>query len=107
MNIHRRKWLQLVLCLLMILFLFPGCARNEDAEPTVPRFKFLRKKAEILTVAAVEEDFDLLEECINLQYLDLTGSTCYESILSYIARHPNTWLTTPMWKLSTLPPSAI
>ena len=60
MNIHCRKFFQLVLCLLMILSLFTGCAQDEDTEPTIPRFKFLRKKAEILTVAAVEEDFELL-----------------------------------------------
>lgn len=89
MNIHCRKFFQLVLCLLMILSLFTGCAQDEDTEPTIPRFKFLRKKAEILTVAAVEEDFELLEDCINLEYLDLTGSTCYDRILQYMEDHPN------------------
>ena len=80
MKIQYRKLLQLTLCLLMILSLFSGCAQDEDAEPTIPRFKFLRKKAEALTIAAVEEDFELLEDCINLQYLDLTGSTCYATM---------------------------
>lgn len=89
MNIHCRKFFQLVLCLLMILSLFTGCAQDEDTKPTIPRFKFLRKKAEILTVAAVEEDFELLEDCINLEYLDLTGSTCYDRILQYMEDHPN------------------
>jgi len=72
-----------------VLSLFAGCAQNEDAEPTIPRFGFLRKKAEILTVAAEKEDFTLLEECINLEYLDLTGSTCYDEILNYIQNHPH------------------
>ena len=89
MNTQYRKLLQLALCLLMILAMFAGCARNEDAEPTIPRFKFLRSKAEILTVAAEEKDFELLEDCINLEYLDLTGSTCYDRILEYIKNHPN------------------
>ena len=84
-----RKLLLLALCLLMAASLFAGCAQEEDAEPTIPRFKFIRKKAEFLTVAAVEEDFPLLEDCINLQYLDLTGSTCYDLILDYVNNHPN------------------
>ena len=89
MKIQYRKLLQLTLCLLMVLSLFSGCAQDEDAAPTIPRFKFLRKKAEALTIAAVEEDFELLEDCINLQYLDLTGSTCYDEILNYVKTHPN------------------
>lgn len=88
MNLTTRKFFRTVLCLMMILTLFSGCAQEEDAEPTIPRFKFLRKKAEVLTVAAVEEDFPLLEECVNLQYLDLTGSTCYDEILTYVKNHP-------------------
>ena len=84
-----RKFFTLVLSVVMILSLFAGCAKNEDAEPTIPRFGFLRKKAEILTVAAEKEDFALLEDCINLEYLDLTGSTCYDEILQYIKNHPN------------------
>lgn len=89
MKSHYRKLIQLALCMLMILSLFSGCAQDEDTDPTIPRFKFLRKKAEVLTIAAVEEDFALLEDCINLQYLDLTGSTCYDLILEYIENHPN------------------
>ena len=89
MKYQHRKLFHLALCLLMILSLFTGCAQNEDVEPTIPRFKFLRKKAEILTVAAQQEDFELLEDCIRLQYLDLTGSTCYDEILAYIGNHPH------------------
>ena len=84
MKTKYRKFLPLALCLLMILSLLCGCAQDENAEPTIPRFGFLRKKAEMLTVAAVEEDFELLEDCVNLQYLDLTGSTCYDLILEYM-----------------------
>lgn len=83
------KVLRPLLCILMILFLFTGCAQDEDTEPTIPRWRSLRKKAEVLTVAATQEDFELLEECISLEYLDLTGSTCYDLILEYIHNHPN------------------
>ena len=76
------------LCLLTAAFCLSGCGKNEDVEPTIPKYKFLREKAEYLCFAAVEEDFAALEECVNLEYLDLTGSTCYDTILSYIARHP-------------------
>ena len=101
MKTQHRKLLQIALCLLMILSLFSGCAQDEDIEPTVPRLKLLRKKAEILTVAAVEEDFELLEDCINLQYLDLTGNTCYDLILEYTKNHPNVEVvyTAPLGKL--------
>ena len=77
-----------VLCLLMALLCLTGCSNTEDAEPTIPKYKFLREKAEYLCFPAVEEDFAELEDCTSLQYLDLTGSTCYDSILDYIARHP-------------------
>lgn len=89
MKLRYRKFFQLVLSLLMIAALFAGCAGDEDTEPTIPRFKFLRKKVQTLTIAAVAEDFPLLEDCINLQYLDLTGSTCYNEILNYVSSHPN------------------
>lgn len=82
------KIVRAVLCMLMVLFLFAGCARKEDSEPTIPRFQFLRQKAQTLTVAATAEDFELLQDCINLQYLDLTGSTCYDEILNYVNSHP-------------------
>lgn len=88
MNYSNRKILQAALCLLVILLSLAGCAQGDDAEPAIPRWKWQRKKAETITVAAAEEDFPLLEECINLKYLDLTGSTCYDSILAYTAAHP-------------------
>lgn len=102
MKTKYRKFLPLALCLLMILSLFCGCAQDENAEPTIPRFGFLRKKAEMLTVAAVEEDFELLEDCVNLQHLDLTGSTCYDLILEYMKNHPNVEVvyTAPLGRLT-------
>lgn len=83
-----RTALCIALCVLTAALCLTGCGGAEDAEPTIPKFKFLREKAEYLCFAAVEEDFEALEECTSLEYLDLSGSTCYDSILSYIARHP-------------------
>lgn len=102
MKFTNRKILRIFLCLMTVLVLFAGCAQDEDAEPTIPKWGFLRKKAEALTVAAVEEDFALLEECINLEYLDLTGSTCYEQILAYIQNHPQVQViyTAPLGNLT-------
>ena len=102
MKMTYRKLLLLILCLVMLLPVLAGCAQNEDTEPTIPRFKFLRKKAETLTIAAVQEDFPLLEECTNLQYLDLTGSTCYDLILEYVENHPQVEVvyTAPLGKLT-------
>ncbi len=96
-----RAALCVALCLLMV-FCFAGCSNNEDVEPTIPKFKFLREKAEYLCFAAVEEDFAALEDCTNLQYLDLTGSTCYDAILDYISRHPEVEVvyTAPLGNLS-------
>lgn len=79
--------LRLLLCLLALLAL-TGCAAGEDPEPTVPQWKWLREKAEYLNVIATEEDLALLEECVNLEYLNLTGSTCYDAIWDYVQRHP-------------------
>ena len=75
------------LCLLLVLLL-TGCAGNDDTEPTIPRWGFQRKKVETVVMAATAEDFPALEQCVNLKYLDLTGSTCYEEILNYVNNHP-------------------
>lgn len=83
-----RKLLKLMLCLAMVLVLFTGCAAETTAQGELPRYKFQRKQLETVTIAALEADFDALEDCINLQKLDLTGSTCYDRILNYISAHP-------------------
>lgn len=83
-----RTALGIALCFLTILLCFTGCSKAEEMEPTIPKFKFLREKAEYLCFAAVEEDFAALEDCTSLKYLDLTGSTCYDAIVDYMARHP-------------------
>ena len=88
MKATTRKLLVLLLALLTLLSL-GGCAAVGEPEPTIPKWKSLREKAEYLAFVAEEEDFALLEECIHLEYLDLTGSTCYDAILRYIQNHPH------------------
>ena len=83
-----RKFLKLMLCLAMVLALFTGCAAETHAEGALPRFKFQRKALQTVTLSALEADFDALEDCVNLQKLDLTGSTCYDQILNYVNSHP-------------------
>jgi len=87
-SLNRKFW-KLTLCLSLVLTLFTGCARETTAEGELPRFKFQRKLLESVTMAAQEADFSVLEDCVNLKQLDLTGSTCYDQILNYISDHPN------------------
>ena len=87
MKLSHRKSLRIFLCLLALL-LCTGCGSNAEPDPTVPKWRSLREKAQYLTVLAEESDFALLEECVNLVYLDLSGSTCYDSILKYVQSHP-------------------
>ena len=102
MKFQNRKLLRILLCLAMVLLCLAGCAKEEDPDPTIPRWSFQRKKAESLTIAAVQSDFELLEECVSLKYLDLTGSTCYDQILSYMKNHPNVEViyTAPLGRLT-------
>lgn len=82
-----RSPFRVLLCLLALL-LCTGCGSNGEPDPTVPKWRSLREKAQYLTVLAEEEDFALLEECVNLEYLDLRGSTCYDAIVKYVQSHP-------------------
>ena len=83
-----KQWKGLFLCLLLGVLLLSGCARNDDAAPTVPNTRWAQKKAEALTLVVTEEDFENIEKCENLRYLDITGSTCYDAILRYMASYP-------------------
>ena len=79
----------LLLCLLLAILCLGGCSKNgEEADPTIPKWKFLREKAEYIVQPLTEEDFPMLEECVNLEYLDATGTTCYDTLMAYIRSHP-------------------
>ena len=101
MKYQNRRPLRILLCLTMVLLCLAGCSTTDDADLSIPRWGFQRKKLETLTIAASESDFALLEECIALNYLDLTGSTCYDQILAYANSHPNVEIvyTAPLGKL--------
>lgn len=51
------------------------------------------KTEELALVLTGEADFAQLEEYPNLKKLDLSGSTCYDAIESYIAAHPEVEVT--------------
>ena len=80
---------QALLCILLALLCLAGCAGEEPFDGlSIPASQRQREKVEELTVVVTEEDFVLLEECINLKRLDLSGSTCYDAIMNYIKTHP-------------------
>ena len=81
-----------LMCLLAVLMLLTaGCGKEEEAAfdgHSIPESAKMREKVEELTLTVTEADFALLEECVNLKKLDLSGSTCYDAILSYMEAHP-------------------
>ena len=84
MNLTKRFFLCLMLCALFLT----GCNRNEETAPTVPKWPWAQKKATALTLVVTEEDFETIEKCENLRYLDVSGSTCYDAIMRYARNHP-------------------
>lgn len=79
----------LVGAMLILTLCLAGCAQsNAPTEPTIPKWPWERKKAETLTLVVQPEDFEALEKCVNLKYLDLSGSTCYPEIQNYMYMHP-------------------
>lgn len=69
---------KILVLLLALVLCFAGCKSQTE------------ELALILTDAA---DFAQLEEYPNLKNLDLTGSTCYDAIESYITAHPEVEVT--------------
>ena len=84
MNHLKRFFLCLALCALCL----SGCGKDENAAPTVPKWPWEQKKATALTLVVTEDDFEAIEKCENLRYLDVTGSTCYDAIMRYAQNHP-------------------
>lgn len=83
-----KKFACLVLAVLMLGL--AGCAGGGETSATaMPEKRSHRKQLESLTAPLTKEEFALLEDCKNLKYLDVTGSTCYENILFYVSTHPD------------------
>ncbi len=96
------KLLRIVFLAFSLTLLLCGCGVRTTAEPTLPPETVTlptrpteptetvdpRELVEELTLAAKIEDFVTFEQYPNLKRLDLTGSTCYEAILDYMAYHP-------------------
>lgn len=75
--------------LLILVLCLAGCAQsNAPTEATIPKWPWERKKAESLILVIQPEDFEVLEKCENLKYLDVSGSTCYKEIQDYMYMHP-------------------
>ena len=77
----------LVFFVLLAIFLtICGCTKVEEPDPNL----------EVVDYAMVAEDAAALAELetyVNLQNLDLRGSSCYDAIESYIASHPQVKVT--------------
>ncbi len=68
-----KKMLICLLCLVLALCL---CSCNRENQQTQ------------LTMVVTEDTISQLDEYPNLKFADLSGSTCYEAIVRYIASHP-------------------
>ena len=78
-----RVFLLLALSLLVLIGM-AACGEVEEKPEEV---------TELTLVAQTAEDLAALEQYPNLQKLDLTGSTCYAEILSYVQAHPDVAVT--------------
>ena len=85
------KSLKKLACLVLAVLMLglAGCSGGGETSATaMPEKRSQRKQLESLTAPLTKEEFSLLEDCKNLKYLDVTGSTCYDSILFYVSTHP-------------------
>ena len=65
-------------------------ANGGNSKPTTPTGDAAVKTVKkVVTAETISE----LEKYVNLQEADLTGSTCYEAIAQYMAKHPNVKVT--------------
>lgn len=86
------KRVSLIVWTLLFVLCLCACGAKSD-NPDIPKWPWERKKTEALTLVAQPEDFAALEEFENLKELDLSGSTCYEEILTYMQAHPEVDVT--------------
>lgn len=103
----RNRILWTIGCLLCLLLCAAGCSRTVDATPVqtaataAPSVSPQPTAAPtpiavngnsvengVLRTVAEAEDFAQIEQIPNLQVLDVSGSTCYDAILSYASAHP-------------------
>lgn len=97
-----------LVCLVAVLFCGCGTSQPEEtvatepviitlpppptAEETVPQTD-PREEVEHLTVVMQAGEIYTLEHYPSLKSVDLSGSTCYDTILNYMARHPEVDVT--------------
>lgn len=78
------KHIKKLLSVLTIVLLLSLCACGKPVILESPESK-ITNLASVMTA----EEIAGLDQYENLQYLDLSGSTCYDAILNYISTHPN------------------
>lgn len=100
----RRSHYQYLFCVCLALVLLTGCAGRAE-EPTVPPTTVEtvevtteptvdpKELVEEMAVVLVDGTMYTLDQYPNLKAVDLSGSTCYGSILSYIESHPQVAVT--------------
>lgn len=84
----------LMAVVLSVCLLFSGCSKRPgEPAPTEPPPTEEVNTVESLTAVMTAEELNSLDSYPNLKYLDLSGSTCYDEILAYIASHPQVQVT--------------
>lgn len=85
-----KKTMRMLLAAVLAAMMLMLCACGAEPEPTVdPNLEVL----DYAMTANSAADLDALEVYVNLQSLDLRGSSCYEAIADYIAAHPQVKVT--------------
>lgn len=77
---------KILVCVMLVVLTLSMCLAGCDAASE-------NEGIEELVLVLTEEDFVYLEKYPDLKRLDLTGTTCYDAILEYIAAHPEVEVT--------------